>query len=74
MPIINELRTEVAARFFAILEESYPSSLRPYRCQVLSDLEYAVLGTLRCVSEAKTGQEFLQIHAEKGGRDENNVR
>lgn len=68
---INELQTETASRFFAILEEYYPNSLRPYQCSVLSDLDYAVLGTLRCLSEAKSGHEFLQNHADKGGRDEN---
>lgn len=71
MPNINELDTPTAARFFAVLEELYPSSNRRYDCHVLSDLDYSVLGIMRCISHAKTGHEFLQHHAEHGGRDEN---
>lgn len=71
MPTVNELQTDVARRFFFPLEAIYPDSLRQYDCRVLSDLDYAVLGTLRCLTHAKTGHEFLQEHAERGGRDEN---
>lgn len=68
---IKELVTATALRFFAPLEELYPKSERKYDCQTLSDLDFAALGTLRCLTHAKTGHEFLQDHAEKGGRDEN---
>ena len=71
MPKIKELTTDTARRFFAPLENIYPESERKYDCTVLSDLDFTVLGTLRCLTHAKTGQEFLQDHAEKGGRDEN---
>jgi len=68
---IKELVTATATRFFAPLENVYPKSERKYNCSVLSDLDYTVLGILRCLTHAKTGHEFLQDHAEKGGRDEN---
>ena len=71
MPNINELQTPTSRLFFKPLEEFYPDSERRYSCKVLSDLDYAVLGILRCLSSAKTGQEFLQEHAERGGRNEN---
>jgi len=71
MPKINELNTPTSTRFFSLLEELYPSSLRRYDCPSLSDLDYATLGTLRCLTSARSGQEFLQEHAEKGGRREN---
>jgi hypothetical protein len=68
---INELDTETAARFFAPLEDLYPDSQRQYHCTSLSDLDFAVLGILRCLSAARTGREFLQHHADHGGRQEN---
>ena len=68
---IKELVTATATRFFAPLENVYPKSERKYNCSVLSDLDYTVLGILRCLTHSKTGHEFLQDHAEKGGRDEN---
>ncbi len=71
MPIINELHTATSRRFFAILEELYPDSRRQYDCTALGDLDYAALGILRCLSHTQTGHEFLQHHADHGGRDEN---
>ena len=71
MSKINELQTPAAARFFAILEELYPASHRRYDCHVLSDLDFTAMGVLRCLSHARTGHEFLQHHADHGGRSEN---
>ena len=71
MPTINELTTPTAARFFTPIEELYPHSQNRYECRALSDPDFTVLGILRCISHAKTGHEFLQHHAEHGGRDEN---
>jgi hypothetical protein len=52
--------------FFNNLINIYPSSNHAYHCTSISDLDFAKLGILRCVSSAKTGHEFLQDHAEKG--------
>ena len=52
--------------FFNDLINIYPSSNHAYHCTSISDLDFAKLGILRCVSSAKTGHEFLQDHAEKG--------
>ena len=65
---ISELQTDVSSRFFAVLEDVYRFSARQYECGSLSDLDYAVMGTLRCLSKVESGQEFLQVHAESGGR------
>jgi hypothetical protein len=51
--------------FFNELINIYPSSKDAYHCTSISDLDFAKLGILRCVSSAKTGHEFLQDHAEK---------
>jgi len=55
--------------FFNDLINVYPSSERAYHCTSISDLDFAKLGVLRCISHAKTGQEFLQHHAEQGEAD-----
>jgi hypothetical protein len=55
--------------FFNDLIEIYPSSERAYHCTSISDLDFAKLGILRCISHAKTGQEFLQHHADQGEAD-----
>ena len=55
--------------FFKDLIEIYPSSERAYHCTSISDQNFAKLGILRCISHAKTGQEFLQHHADQGEAD-----
>jgi hypothetical protein len=53
--------------FFNDLIEIDPSSARAYRCASISDLGFAKLGILRCISHAMTGQEFLQHPARDAG-------
>jgi hypothetical protein len=55
--------------FFNDLIEIYSSSQRTYQCNAISDLDYAKLGVLRCISHAKSGHEFLQHHAQQGEAD-----
>lgn len=55
--------------FFNVSIKVYPSSERAYHCTSISDLDFARLGILRCISHAKTGQEFLQHHADQGEAD-----
>ena len=66
MASITQVVSEIAARFFKPLTEVYSRTKCQYLCHAISDLDYAVLGTLRCVSHAKTGHEFLQHHADHG--------
>lgn len=61
-PIDNEFST----RFFSSIAELYPQSSRQYRCTDITDLHYCQLGVLRCLSSSRTGQEFLQFHADQG--------
>jgi hypothetical protein len=51
------------------LIEIYPSSERAYHCASINDPNFAKLGILRCISHAKTGQEFLQHHSDQGEAD-----
>jgi hypothetical protein len=55
--------------FFKPLSDIYAGSSKQYSCTSISDLDFAKLGILRCVSHAKTGQQFLQHHADQGQRD-----
>jgi len=61
----NQLNTDFSNEFFKPVFEVYPDSARQYKCPGISDINHAQLGTLRCISSAKTGQEFLQHHADQ---------
>ncbi len=58
-----------SSSFFNHLNEVYSSSRHPYSCTSISDLAFAKLGILRCLSHAKTGHQFLQHHADHGQQD-----
>ena len=69
MATIHDTNTTLNSLFFKPLSDIYPGSLRQYSCTSISDLDFAKLGVLRCVSHAKTGQQFLQHHADQGRED-----
>jgi len=60
----NQLNTDLSNEFFKPIFEVYSNSAKQYQCTSITDINYAQLGTLRCLSCAKTGQEFLQYHAD----------
>ncbi|MBK1884363.1 hypothetical protein JIN85_18240 [Luteolibacter pohnpeiensis] len=47
---INELKTPTATRFFTPIEELYPHSQNRDECRALSDPDFTVLGSLRCIN------------------------
>jgi len=53
--------------FFKPLAECYPLSDEQYLCHELSDLDYLKLGVERCMSSAKSGNDFLQTYYKDGG-------
>lgn len=67
----NQLNTDLSNELFKPVFEVYPDSSKQYKCTGISDINYAQLGTLRCISSAKTGQEFLQYHADQEVADIN---
>ena len=69
MATIHDANTTLNSLFFKPLSDIYGGSIKPYSCSSISDLEFAKLGVLRCLSHAKTGQEFLQHHADQGQAD-----
>ncbi len=60
----HHINTDFSNEFFKPVIEVYSDSVRQYKCLGISDINFAQLGTLRCTSSAKTGQEFLQYHAD----------
>lgn len=69
MPQRLLLDTELSRKFFADISDPYPGSARRYDCQLISDIHYCQLGTLRCLSTATIGQQFLQHHADQNVPD-----
>jgi len=61
----NQLNTDFSNEFFKPIFEVYSRSFKQYQCTGISDVNYCQLGSLRCISSAKTGHEFLQIHADQ---------
>lgn len=64
-----QLDTVFSRKFFAPVDNVYPVSERQYNCTAISDIHFAQLGVLRCLSSSATGQEFLQHHAEQNVAD-----
>lgn len=58
----NLENTTLNHTFFAPIEHVYTYSEKQYACTSISDLDYAKLGILRCLSKATTGNEFIQDH------------
>ena len=63
MEYSNLENTSLHQTFFSPLEAIYPASNKQYSCNTISDVNFAKLGCLRCLSSATTGNEFIQDHA-----------
>ena len=53
--------------FFNPLVELYPLSDHQRDCPEISDLDYLVMGVSRCVSNAGSGNDFLQSYRMEDG-------
>jgi len=54
--------------FFNPLFELYPATESQHLCHELSDLDYLKLGVSRCISSAKSGNDFLQTYRKDDGQ------
>jgi len=63
------LNTSLSSLVFKSLFDLYSESKNRRECCSISDLTFAQLGVLRCFSSEKTGQGFLQLHADEGIAD-----
>src|SRR5580693_6969131 len=57
----------VRARFFQPLVDLWPQLQSTRQCPELTDFDFLQLGVQRVLSQAKSGRDFLQAHAD-GGR------
>jgi len=51
---------------FNVLIKFYPLSDLPFDCSDLSDLDFVKLGVCRCMSAARSGNDFLQTYLSQG--------
>lgn len=54
----------VFQQFFSPVAEVYSKSDRQYDCTTLTDLDFLEMGLVRCLSESKTGRDFIQRHGD----------
>lgn len=65
----NQLNTNFSNKFFKPIFEVYANSNKQYQCNGISDINFCQLGAVRCISSAKTGHQFLQLHADQDVAD-----
>lgn len=56
-------------RFFQPARRAFEVSDTRYLCHRIPDEEYLAAGVLRCLSDSRTGRDFLQRHGDFGGLD-----
>ncbi len=59
----------VFTRFFEPAHSAYLGSRSKYNCPELTDLDFLEMGVLRCLSDSRTGRDFLQRHGDNGRKD-----
>lgn len=59
----------VFRRFFQPAHDALSGSKSRFLCRRISDEDYLAAGVLRCVSDSRTGRDFLQRHGDGGGAD-----
>lgn len=65
----HSINTDMSKVLFNPVFEVYSRSNKKYDCASISDIHFCQLGVIRCISSSKTGQEFLQYHADKDEAD-----
>jgi hypothetical protein len=69
MAIYNHSSSPVFARFFEPVLHAYPQSSKAYDCIQLTDLDFLEMGIQRCLSDSKTGRDFVQRHGDHGRKE-----
>lgn len=57
-------KSPVFQRLFSPVTDVYMDSAKRYDCQAITDLDFLEMGVLRCLSESKTGRDFIQRHGD----------
>jgi len=64
MSIYKQPCSPVFNRFFDPVFSVYPHSDSQYDCPEITDQDFAEMGVLRCLSDSRTGRDFLQRHGD----------
>lgn len=56
----------VFCRFFAPVSDAYIGSDKTYHCKEFTDLDFLEMGVGRCLSDSRTGRDFVQRHGDHG--------
>jgi hypothetical protein len=56
----------VFSRLFDPVVSAYADSKKQYRCIELPDLDFLEMGVSRCLSDSRTGRDFIQRHGDNG--------
>ena len=59
----------VFRRLFQPALDAFSVSETRYLCHRIPDKDYLALGVLRCLTDSRTGRDFLQRHGDCGGAD-----
>lgn len=57
-------KSPVFQQLFSPVTEVYQDSERKYDCQAITDLDFLEIGVLRCLTDSKTGRDFIQRHGD----------
>ena len=69
MAIYKHSSSAVFTRFFDPVLSLYAYSDRQYDCPEFTDLDFLEMGILRCLSDSRTGRDFLQRHGDHGRKE-----
>lgn len=66
MALYSPSSSIVFRRFFAPVSDAYLGSDKTYDCKELTDLDFLEMGVGRCLSDSRTGRDFIQRHGDHG--------
>lgn len=66
MAIYTPSSSPVFTQFFSPIVAAFPQSKRQYDCTDLTDLDFLEMGISRCLSDSRTGRDFVQRHGDHG--------
>lgn len=69
MPTYTPSHSPVCQQLFAPVTKVYSKSETKYDCPTIADLDFLEMGVLRCLSESKTGRDFIQRHGDNDRLD-----
>ena len=69
MGIYKPSNSQVFQQFFNPVTDVYSASEKQYNCKTITDLDFIEMGVLRCLTESRTGRDFIQRQGDHGRAD-----